>query len=389
MKKIIATLSFALFLTHIISAQGIEFFHGTWQETLAKAKAENKLIFVDAFASWCGPCKNMAANVFTQAKVGSYFNDNFINYKVDMEKPENSEFAGKYPVSAYPTLMMLDATGKLVQKVVGGQQADPLIEFGKKALLKTDKSVDFELTYNEGNREPKFLYEYVKALNLAGKPSLKITNEYLNTQTDLTSDFNLRFLLEGTVEADSRVFDLLVKNQTKAGAVVGADVVKTRLENACKNTVKKAIDFKNEALLEEAKTKMRTALPERADAFGYDVDMKYYAAIKDIKKYLKSAQTFQKNEIKNNSAKLHDLVITLLRAFPEDDAVLDQAEKWAKTASDNGGLAEYTMTLAGIYKLQGEKAKAKATAEKARDAIGEKDNGMKDKINAFIQSLEG
>ena len=386
----LAPLTLSLFLTLSLSAQGIEFFHGTWAEAQEKAKAEEKLIFVDAYAVWCGPCKRMAASVFPQEKVGSFFNANFINLKIDMEKADNAEFAAKYPVSAYPTLMFLDATGKIVQKAVGAKDADQLLEFAQKVLGRTDKSADYEKQYAEGNRDPKFLLDYVRALNAAGKPSLKITNDYLNTQQDFTTETNLQFLYEGAVEADSRVFDLLVKNQAKAVALLGEEKVSARIEKACKNTVKKAIEFKNEALLAEAKAKMKTALPAKANAFGYEADMNYYAATKDAKNYLKAAQAFQKGEIKNNSAQLHDLVISLLRAFADDTKVLEQAEKWAKTAAENGGLPEYYLTLAEIYKRQGDKTKAKTTAEKARKAIGEKDEkNMGGKIDYFLRTLEG
>ena len=390
MKSLLTSLTLSLFLAFSLSAQGIEFFHGTWAEAQEKAKAEEKLIFVDAFAVWCGPCKRMAASVFPQEKVGSFFNANFINLKIDMEKAENAEFAGKYPVSAYPTLMFLDGSGKVVQKAVGAKDADQLLEFAQKVLGRADKSADYEKQYAEGERDPKFLLDYVRALNAAGKPSLKITNEYLNTQQDLTTELNLNFLYEGTVEADSRVFDLLVKNQSKAVALLGEEKVSARIEKACKKTVKKAVEFKSETLLAEAKTKIKSALPAKANAFGYEADMNYYAATKDAKNYLKAAQSFQKGEIKNNSAQLHDLVISLLRTFPDDAKAIDQAEKWAKTAAENGGLPEYYLTLAEIYKRQGDKAKAKTTAEKARKAIGEKDEkNMGGKIDYFLRTLEG
>lgn len=390
MKKILTTLTFSLFLVFTsLQAQGIEFFHGTWAEALEKAKSEQKLIFVDAYASWCGPCKRMASNVFPQEKVGEYFNANFVNLKIDMEKSENAEFAGKYPVSAYPTLMFIDSTGKLVQKSVGAKDADQLLEFAQKVQGRADKSGDYEKQYAEGNRDPKFLLDYVRSLNAAGKPSLKITNEYLATQTDLTTDFNLQFIYEGAVEADSRVFDLLVKNKSKTVALLGEEKVNARIEKACRNTVKKAIEFKSEDLLTEAKTKMKAANPARAETFGYEADLQYYASTKDSKNYLKAAQTYQKNEVKNNAAKLNDLVINLLRAFPDDAKVLDQAEKWAKSAAETGGLPEYYLTLAEIYKRQGDKAKAKETAEKARKAIGEKDEkNMNGKIDYFLHTLE-
>jgi len=389
MKQLFSTLFLGIFGVTVATAQGIEFYHGTWAEAQEKAKAENKLIFVDAFASWCGPCKRMASTVFTQEKAGAFFNENFINLKIDMEKPENSEFASKYPVSAYPTLMFLDATGKLVSKDVGAKEVDALLEFARKVLGKTDKSADYEKAYNEGSRDPKLLYDYVKSLNQAGKPSLKITNEFLKTQPDLTSELNLRIIYEGTVEADSRVYDVLFKNQDKLAPLVGVKNLKERFENAAKNTVKKAIQFKNEALLEEAKNKLKIAVPERAAVFAAESDLKYYASTKEVKKYLKAAQVYQKIEVKNDPAQLIELVTSVLRAFPGDKDVLNQAEKWASTAAETGTVPGYYLTLAEVYKQQGDKAKARATAQKALQKAGEKDNNMKGQVDYFLYKLEG
>lgn len=378
---------FFLAFTQMASAQGIEFFSGTWPEALEKAKKEDLLIFVDAYASWCGPCKRMAAQTFPDPKAGEFFNANFLNLKIDMEKPENAEFAQKYPVNSYPTLMFIDAEGIIVLKEVGGKNVDQLLETGRKALGKNDKSIDFEKKYAEGDRDPKMLFNYVRALNAAGKPSLKITNEYLNTQEDLSSEFNLKFILEGTVEADSRVFDLLVKHRDQIVAVSSAEAVNARVEKACKKTVSKAIEFKDKALLEEAKNKMKIGNPDRVAVFAYEADMAYAKAVKDPSLLLKTAQNYQKTEVKNNSAKLHDLSVTLIRAFPEDKKVLKTAEKWAKKAAQNGGLAEYWMTLAGVYKLQGNTAKARSTAEFAKKELTEKDTMLMNKIQYFLDSL--
>ena len=65
MNKLIIALSISLFIVSSLTGQGIDFFHGTWEEALEKATAEEKPIFVDAYAVWCGPCKRMAREVFT------------------------------------------------------------------------------------------------------------------------------------------------------------------------------------------------------------------------------------------------------------------------------------------------------------------------------------
>ena len=390
MKKTLSILAFLTLCAVVSNAQGIDFFHGSWPEALEKAKTEQKLIFVDAFASWCGPCKRMAGTVFTDPKAGDFINANFIAMKFDMEKPENADFANKYPVSAYPTLYFIDAEGKVVVKNVGALGVDQLISFAQKALGTTDKSVDFEKGYAEGNRDPQFMYDYVRALNRAGKPSLKITNEYLNTQKDLTTPFNLRFILEGATEADSRGFELMLKHSEAIIKLEGADKVNARIETATKNTLKKAIEYRSPELLDEAKSKYAAGRPDRAKAFGYEADMQYYAATKDSKNYLKAATGFRKDEVKNNSALLHDLVIKLVRAFPEDPKVMEQAEKWAQTAAENGGLPEYYLTWGDTLRRLERKDEALKAANKARTLVGDgEDNGMRAKIDYFIRSLDG
>jgi len=114
--------------------KGIEFFDGTWEEAVALSEKEGKPIFLDAYASWCGPCKMLKSRVFTNEEVGSYYNDNFINMKMDMEKGEGKALARKYRVTAYPSLFFINADGSLRKKAVGYHNPDQIIQLGKTAL---------------------------------------------------------------------------------------------------------------------------------------------------------------------------------------------------------------------------------------------------------------
>jgi thiol:disulfide interchange protein len=114
---------------------GIQFFHGTFAEAQAKAKAENKLIFMDAYTSWCAPCRYMAANVFTDQSVGEYYNAHFVNIKVDMEKGEGPELGRRYNVNAYPTFLFINgSTGEVALRSLGGKPASDFISEGQKAV---------------------------------------------------------------------------------------------------------------------------------------------------------------------------------------------------------------------------------------------------------------
>lgn len=99
MKRVLALLYFGVLAMGSIYAQGIEFFHGTYEEALQKARAEGKQIFVDVYTSWCGPCKMMAKNVFTRQEVGDYYNNKFVCLKLDAEKESSHARTSMYFVS--------------------------------------------------------------------------------------------------------------------------------------------------------------------------------------------------------------------------------------------------------------------------------------------------
>lgn len=110
---------------------GIQFFDGTWAEAVEAANTENKLIFLDAYASWCGPCKLLKRRVFTDPEVGAYFNDNFINVEMDMEKGEGRRLSSELRVTAYPTLFFIDSDGQVVKKAVGYHTSEQLLGIAK------------------------------------------------------------------------------------------------------------------------------------------------------------------------------------------------------------------------------------------------------------------
>ncbi len=116
--------------------EGIVFTKGSLSQVLAKAKAENKLVFVDVYASWCGPCKRMAADIFPQKKVGDYFNATFVNAKFDAEQGEGITVARTYKVDRYPTFLILDGDGVLKGTLIGGSPADDFIARIKKLVEK-------------------------------------------------------------------------------------------------------------------------------------------------------------------------------------------------------------------------------------------------------------
>lgn len=133
----IASLALTLLVSMTASAPnaGIEFDSLTVAQAKKESAKTGKLIFIDCYTDWCGPCKRMAATSFKDETVGRVFNNKFINLKVEMEKnPDGAELSRMYKVRAYPTLLVIDGKGNLVKKVVGMQSRDGLLAMAKSIM---------------------------------------------------------------------------------------------------------------------------------------------------------------------------------------------------------------------------------------------------------------
>jgi len=118
---------------------GIQFIESDWNKALEEAKKQHKLIFLDAYATWCGPCKLLKKNTFPDKAAGTFFNEHFISVAVDMEKGLGPRLAEQFRVDAYPTLVIADENGNAVAYTKGYMSAADLIEFGKFGLKKGKK----------------------------------------------------------------------------------------------------------------------------------------------------------------------------------------------------------------------------------------------------------
>jgi thiol:disulfide interchange protein len=106
---------------------GINFESADWQSVLAKARGENKLIFLDLFTTWCGPCKWMDKEVYPDDRVGKKYNAAFVNYKADAEKGEGIELAQKFNVRGYPSYFFVNADEEAVFVAMEGARWKSLL----------------------------------------------------------------------------------------------------------------------------------------------------------------------------------------------------------------------------------------------------------------------
>jgi thiol-disulfide isomerase/thioredoxin len=167
-------------------AQGITFEHGNFAAVCAKAKAEKKLVFIDVYTSWCGPCKHMAATVFKQENVGQYFNDHFISIKIDAEKGEGKALAAKYKVQYYPTYLFIDDKGAVFNKAVGNIKDSIFLGIAAKAtqeFTNPNSLPRLQAQYAARKKDTAFLRLYIDKLMANNMHVFEEMEQYLLVQT--------------------------------------------------------------------------------------------------------------------------------------------------------------------------------------------------------------
>lgn len=237
---------------------GIAFQKGEFQTMLDKAKAENKLIFMDVYTTWCGPCKMLDQNTFSDAQVGSKFNAGFVNYKLDAEKGEGMAIARKYAVRAYPNMLFINGQGEIVHRVVGYRPAEELLKEAETAAQKgaTMKPLSyFEENYAKKKTDKAFMQAYVTQLKASEKDNTKILNEYiaLLTPEEKVSENVIKLAAENLTALEGPAYQILAGVMRDAAKQPRAvlQAAYSGLMQVKSATFQKAVQTKDRTLLDK------------------------------------------------------------------------------------------------------------------------------------------
>ncbi|GAB4123920.1 MAG: hypothetical protein Fur0027_01820 [Raineya sp.] len=115
----------------ILDKSGMNFYKGSLEEALQKAKKEERMLMINFYAAWCSSCRKMKTETFSNVRVYTFYKSHFINIALNIEK-EGKSLAEKYQVEAFPAMVFVDANGNVLQKVIGFKNVDDFLNIGKK-----------------------------------------------------------------------------------------------------------------------------------------------------------------------------------------------------------------------------------------------------------------
>lgn len=365
MKKL--TIFSALFIGALAFAQGIKFEDTNFSTILAKAKKENKLVFIDAYASWCGPCKLMVKNVFPQKAVGDYYNSHFVNAKIDMEKGEGIELAKKYNVKAFPTYLFVDGNGEVVHRTLGYVEENDFIQFAKDAGDPNKRLTALKQKFENGEKDPEFLK------NLAGLTmyndaefAARVLDRYFSEKPEFDRD-DVQMLLSATQSTESPLYKTFVAKKAEITKILPAEryeafdkniKVNTAIRKAYNADTKKWNDNSFMAETQKFLTKDEAErILKRAKASRALKD-------KDIDTYEKTTIELYKDPSASSSEELNSIAWNFFENVT-NKASLAKAVTWAQESVKKSENYANTDTLANLYNKIGDKKNARLWAEKS------------------------
>jgi thiol-disulfide isomerase/thioredoxin len=314
------------------TAQALKFEKGDWEAVKERARAAGKPIFVDTYAAWCEPCKWMDKHVFSKGEVAQFFKQNYISYKLDIEKGEGVAFAEKYRVYTYPTLLYFDANGELVHRLIGAFEAKDLIKKSQDALKPDQQIYTLQKRFNGGERAPDFLRQYVSALKKANEQYQSVADVLVQMVglPALVEEENFKFL-EGYINHDyrHRAYLYVASNQELFKEALGANRVSNYLSGAFNVRCYKLVE--NAASKSEIRTflqDVKSLLPERLDYFKARIDFYYNRG--NEKREFRLARRYEKHC--TDAKSLNALARYMLDVHSGNHTQLENALEWAERA---------------------------------------------------------
>jgi thioredoxin-related protein len=229
MKKII---SLALLVTSLVGYGQINFEEVEWEEALDLAKKQNKIIFLEAYATWSEPCQLLEKYTFGDLEVANFYNENFINLRLDMEQYPGIGLAEKYQISIYPSLVFLNSDGELLHRGCGAMEANEFLELGRQAMGNGHLN-SYQQRFANGERSGDFLIEYLIAMEAGCLNAEGFAQKLLSAieLEDLVNEYTYQLIEEYQWDVYSREFEHLISNQDLFEKAVGKEIIQNKIFN--------------------------------------------------------------------------------------------------------------------------------------------------------------
>lgn len=231
-----------------------------WDKTIQDATENNKLIFLDIYATWCGPCKYLDSNVYPDPDLSAYYNANFINIKMDGETEFGRQKAAQFALRAYPSMYYLSPREDIMATVVGVKQAPDLKAFGQKVTMSSGKILEYAGKYESGELNAHEMITYRDLLIDFGseQEAEKISQSILPALTEdqiLSAEYK-EVVLGTSSDLDGKIFKIIGNDTDRFNEIYTGEEREKIFSSIYDASLIKAINTKDQVYLERIITEL-------------------------------------------------------------------------------------------------------------------------------------
>ncbi|WP_426478087.1 thioredoxin family protein [Chryseobacterium sp. CBSDS_008] len=377
---------------HFVFAQQIKFEENRFSEALAKAKRENKLVFLDSYTSWCAPCKLMVNKIFSLPSVSDYYNSNFICTQFDMEKGEGPALAKKYKVGSYPTYLFVDGNGEEVHRALGYMEENEFIQIGKDAQDPTKQISTLKKKFKHGEKDLAFLKNLIQLTTDDMQFNYLVFKRYLILKDKIDNEDAILLFTSLTGYQDLR-YKLLQEKKEDIVKVLSQEnfdeynrfIIMKGIRNKTYNKTTKQLD-ENTFLKETEK------FFGKQEAYQLLSDQKANIALenKDYRTYEQMILQKYRNGYTNQDPNELSLIAGTFSDYITTASSLETAILWVSDAEKRKPNPMNQYILGKLYYKLGDNVKAKEHAEKSLEGAKKlefKDPDFIGKIQDLLHSI--
>lgn len=347
------------------TGKGIAFETSGFDAAMAKAKSQNKPLFVHAYASWCHYCTHMADSVYTDAEVARVFNSKFISVKMDMEK-EGREMNKKLRIHNYPTMLYYSPEGELMHRVSGNKTKYELIKQSEDALDASKQLRTYELKYKSKTLTPEEAYTFFRMVQQAGMDNQPGISNYLMQFNDdqLVEVPQWRILNEQFRDVEQPLMMRFLSLRQRFVEKYTKDTVDNRILNNYNSALMVKVQRLDTAGYNNLIGKLRKSQLDLSDKIIAYAELNKLKLSSKWKEYLEAAPEFISKHADNDVRRLNEVAYNFYERATTPEQ-LAMAETWSRKAVSMVDNVRYNHTLAGLLYKQKKKEEALKVAQHA------------------------
>jgi len=376
--KFFAVVLFQILLVNYGFAQQLNFHTGSWEEANDQASKEGKFIMLDAYTDWCGWCKVMDKELFTDSTVVPFIEKHFVSVKMNFEDSLGIIMAMKFRVWVYPTLLFFNSQGQLVNKIMGymPDHSKFLVELKKTLDITEEQLFAFDSQKLDIDYPELYSDAFYSKEKGSRYPDDSTITSYLDSQDDLYSEVNFSIIYKFKSDKYNQYF---VDNYEKYKALYG-QYAEDKLIDIIYYRVKTAIDSNDIKILDDAMPLFNRLNEPEIYIHGYR--MYFFEETKDWVEYTNEIAILIERDGMDAHSTINSSCWTLYENC-EDKKILKQASLWMAELTRAYPNWMYTDTYAALLFKSGDLKKAEEIAKfsiKLGKEEGEKDLSSTEKL---------